>query len=107
MFGEFAKKIDELYCEEPDDGVAVHELEFFGKGMSEILRPFWELGGFIKEDYDGEYIVITKRFVLHYLNTKRMAFDFADVNHVCLLEMFLMVLRNLDFNKHTLVFSSC
>lgn len=65
------------------------------------------MGRFVTDDYDGEYLVITQHFLIQYLNTKRMDFNFEDVNHQLLLETFMAVLQSLDFSKHTLVFSSC
>lgn len=100
----FEFNIQKLYCEGDTE---VEELLHLGKSVSDVLRPFWNYASFIKEDYDGEFIEIDKNFIIHYLNDKRVEFDYTNFDHVSLLHTLFAVLERMDFNKHTLVFSSC
>lgn len=112
LFGDFGNKVsDYLYWgkdfQEEELDVEVRELLYLSKDASDILRPFWNYGCSIKEECNGEYIVIDKKFIIDYLNDKRMEFDYTNFYHVALLDTLFAILMRFDFDEHTLVFSSC
>lgn len=100
-FGEYGQWLN------PQKDFEVDKVRDISKGAGKVLGTFIKLGRSMYENYDGQIIKIKEHNIRELLENERLNVDYDCSAQLELLNILSLLLLQLNFKEHTVVFRVC